>query len=85
MLAVVSAPFLKKVPQHFSIDRVIRLLQIDEQVILPLPPAMNFVEEATGVDGGLFTLFKPSLVYLRFDEVWAALSHLREYCFLHNF
>ena len=51
MLAAASASFLKKVPQLFSIDRVIRLLQIDEQVILSLPLSMNFVEEATGVDG----------------------------------
>jgi len=51
MLAAVSAPFLKKIPQHFSIDRVIRLLQIDEQVVLSLPLPMNFVEEATGVNG----------------------------------
>jgi hypothetical protein len=51
MLAAALASHLKKVPQHFSIDRVIRLLQIDEQVILSLPPPMHFVEEATGVNG----------------------------------
>ena len=51
MLAAVSASFLKKVPQDFSIDRVIRLLQIDEQVIFSLPLPVNFVEEATGVNG----------------------------------
>jgi hypothetical protein len=51
MLAAASASFLKEVPQHFSIDRVIRLLQIDEQVIFSLPLPVNFVEEATGVNG----------------------------------
>ena len=51
MLAAASASFLEKVPQHFSIDRVIRLLQIDEQVIFSLPLPVNFVEKATGVNG----------------------------------
>jgi hypothetical protein len=51
MLAAASASFLEKVPQHFSIDRVIRLLQIDEQVKLSLHLPMNFIEEATGVNG----------------------------------
>jgi hypothetical protein len=51
MLANVSALLFEQVPQYFSIDRVIRFLQIDKKVVLSLSLSMNFVEEAAGVNG----------------------------------
>ena len=50
--------------EQLPIYRVVGLLQIHEQVVLPLLPAVYFLQEPTGMDGGGLALLEACLVNL---------------------
>ena len=84
-LLLVFASLLHNSPKDRSINGVIRFLEVDQEVELPLPAAMDLIEETACVDGRGLALLEARLVHLRGDHMWARSIYLLQDSLLHDF
>jgi hypothetical protein len=63
------APFFLQLPEDQPVHRVVRLLEVNEKVELPLSLAVHFIKKATGIDGSRFAVLEASLISLRGYEM----------------
>ena len=70
--------------EQLPIYRVVGLLQIHEEIKLPLLPAVYFLQKSTGMDGRGLALLEACLVDLRRQEMWSPVLHLRQDGLLHD-